>query len=86
MEIDLLIDTGAGSLVAAEFKLTKTPGLKHAVALEKFRTIAGPEILKHGYVVCSAQKTSPVAADITIVSLAEYLNVLEELTSPLHSM
>ena len=79
LEIDLLFDIRAGSLFAAEFKMTKTPKLKHAGALEKFRSIAGADIFKQGYVVCTTQRTSSLAENITIVSLSEYLTILEKL-------
>ena len=62
-EVDLVLETRSGELVAVEVKATASPGASSWRGLAKLRDRVGPK-LKAGVVLCTVEETIPLSEKI----------------------
>lgn len=76
LEVDLLIEPGAGTLVPVEIKLTKTPMPTLAKNLVAFRELFSQASPAPGLLLSLTDQTRPLTREITSVTLDEYFVLL----------
>lgn len=72
LEVDLLVEKSAGSLIPVEIKLTKTPTTKLAKNLGGFRATFAQLEPAPGLLLSLGDETRPLTRDVTAVTLDEY--------------
>lgn len=78
LEIDLLIEGPARSLLPVEFKLSRTPSLHMGANISRFRKLYSPLNIRKGLVISLTNKNIPLSSEITSVTLDDFLEGMPE--------
>ncbi len=78
MEIDLIIEK-ATKIYPVEIKLTKTPNLKMAHSIERFKKIFTKLDIQKGMIVSLSKENIQLTKDVHLVSFDNYLNGLKNI-------
>lgn len=73
LEIDLLIESAAKSLIPVEIKLTKTPSIGMGANISRFRNLFPAIDIKKGVIVSLAEQTIPISRELTAITFNDYL-------------
>ena len=76
LEVDLLIEGPARSLLPVEFKLNKTPALQMGANISRFKKLFSPLNIQMGLIVSLTDKHIPLSREITAVTFDDYMEVL----------
>jgi len=79
LEVDLLIEGPAQSLVPVEIKLSKTPVPKMGENIERFRKLYSALTIREGLIVSLTDSTIRFSPDLSSVTFADYLKMTEKL-------
>ena len=80
LEIDLLIERSARSLIPLEIKLSKTPSLGMGSAISRFRNLFSAFDIGKGFIVSLAEQTIPLGRELTAITFDDYLKELTKVT------
>lgn len=80
LEIDLLIEPAAGTLVPVEIKLSKTPMPALARPLISFRELFARLNPASGLLLSLTEQTRPLSREVTSVTLDDYFEILRQET------
>lgn len=73
LEIDLLIEGPARSLIPVEIKLSKTPSLGMGSNIARFREIFSSLDIQKGFIVSLTDQTTLLRADLTAITFDDYI-------------
>ncbi|MBI5050131.1 MAG: DUF4143 domain-containing protein [Nitrospirae bacterium] len=73
LEIDLLIEASARSLIPVEIKLSKTPSIGMGLNISRFRNLFSAFDIKKGFIVSLAEQTIPLSRELTAITFDDYL-------------
>ncbi len=79
LEVDLLIEAEARTLIPVEIKLSKTPSAKMGSNISRFRALFEALDIQHGLILSLTDKGIPLSRDLTAVSLDDLLQKLNKL-------
>ena len=81
LEIDLLIERSAKSLIPVEIKLSKTPSLGMGSAISRFRNLFSAFDIGKGFIVSLAEQTVPLNRELTAITFDDYLKEIAKVTA-----
>ena len=73
IEIDLLIERAARSLIPVEIKLSKTPSMGMGTNISRFRNLFSAFDIGKGFIVSLAEHTIPLSRELTAITFDDYL-------------
>ncbi len=73
IEIDLLIERSARSLIPVEIKLSKTPSIGMGSNISRFRNLFSAFDIGKGFIVSLAEQTIPLSRELTAITFDDYL-------------
>lgn len=73
LEIDLLIEGPARSLIPVEIKLSKTPSLKMGANIARFRELFASLDIQTGFIVSLTDQTAPLRTGLTAITFDDYM-------------
>jgi predicted AAA+ superfamily ATPase len=79
IEVDLILEGSAGSLIPVEIKLTKTPSLGMGSGISRFRKVFSGLQIGEGLIVSLTEETVPLSRDLTVITFDDYLGRVEEM-------
>lgn len=81
LEIDLLIEGISRSLIPVEIKLSKTPSLGMGSNITRFKEIFSSLNIQNGFIISSIDQTTPLRADLTAITLDDYIMKIKKAAS-----
>lgn len=81
LEIDLLIEKSARSLIPVEIKLSKTPAPAMGSSISRFRNLFSAFDIGKGFIVSLAEQTIPLSRELTAITFNDYLKEIAKVTS-----
>jgi hypothetical protein len=78
LEIDLLVEAPARSLIPVEIKLSKTPSISMGSNISRFRDLFSSIDIRKGFIVSLAEQTIPLSRELTVITLDDYLKEIAE--------
>ena len=79
LEVDLLIEVSARTVIPVEFKISKTPSLGMGANIARFRNLFSGIKLQKGLLVTMSDRTVPLAAGLTAITVDDYLKEVTNL-------
>jgi predicted AAA+ superfamily ATPase len=76
LEVDLLIEGPARSLLPVEFKLNKTPALQMGANISRFKKLFSPLNIQMGLIVSLTDKHIPLSREIAAITFDDYMGML----------
>lgn len=73
LEVDLLIERSARSLIPVEIKLNKTPSLGMGSAISRFRNLFSAFDIGKGFIISLTEQTVPLSRELTAITFDDYL-------------
>lgn len=80
LEVDLLIEVSARTVLPVEFKSSKTPSPRMGANIERFRKLFSNIEIEKGLLVTMSERTEPLTAELTALSVDDYLKKVAALT------
>lgn len=81
LEVDLLIEKSARSLIPIEIKLSKTPSLGMGSAISRFRNLFSAFNIGKGFIVSLTEQTIPLNRELTAITFDDYLKEAVRVTA-----
>jgi len=81
LEINLIIEKSARSLIPVEIKLSKTPSLGMGSSISRFRNLFPAFDIGKGFIVSLSEKTIPLSRELTVITFNDYLKGIARVTS-----
>ncbi|MBI5408415.1 MAG: ATP-binding protein [Nitrospirae bacterium] len=81
LEIDLLIEKSARSLIPVEIKLSKTPSPGMGATISRFRNLFSAFDIGKGFIVSLAEQTVPLSRELTAITFDDYLKEIARVTA-----
>ncbi len=83
IEVDLILEGAAGSLIPMEIKLTKTPSTGMGSGISRLRKVFSGLHIKSGVIVSLTEETVPVSSELTAITFDDYLSRVAEVARQL---
>ena len=77
LEVDLLLEKG-NQITPFEIKLSKTPNLKMAKQIERFRNLFSDLVINEGYILSLAEENIKLTNQLSVLKFTDYLAKLNE--------
>lgn len=78
LEIDLLIEGEAQSLIPVEIKLSKTPSIGMGSNISRFRNLFSAFDIRKGFIVSLTEQTVPLSKELTAITFDDYMKEIRK--------
>lgn len=80
LEVDLLVEVSARTVLPVEFKSSKTPSPRMGANIERFRKLFSKIEIQKGLLVTMSERTEPLTAELTAITVDDYLKEVSKST------